>query len=284
MPSPIAIRRKDAPFTPPADFWSDFVERFWERGATTLRYQAEQPLMTEAEALAIFLGLAERFRAGGEADIDLYVENGLLKSDIGRLLPAAADRDIAAYQARVTDQLGGRRFSLVTNSVRRESREHLKRVKAFTRGLIKLIGQDAGWLGADIFLSNTLKTAFGVHRDSASNFSYIVSGRKRMLVWPCEVFACRRDLRCAGPKKNVFLDDVNCEPYRDQAIVLEGGAGDMLYWPASYWHVAESTGKPSLVFNVPIYLNSAVNRMAAEYYLRKLSVVSSQLASPRTDH
>lgn len=271
MPSVAVTRHSELPFAPPADFWSAFVERFWEREATTLAYPAGQPLMTEGEALAIFRTLGERFRAGGEADIDLYVENGLLKSDVGRNLPAAGDRDIAGYQARVTEQLGGRRFSLVTNSVRKESREHFRRVKAFTRGLFELVGTSAGRLGADIFLSNTLKTAFGVHRDSASNLSYIVGGRKRMLVWPYEVFASRRDQRCAGPKKNVFIDDLNYEPYRAQAIVLEGGAGEMLYWPASYWHVAESTGQPSLVFNVPIYLESAVNRMAAEYYQRKLA-------------
>jgi hypothetical protein len=271
MPSPAAAKRSEVAFVPSAEFWPEFVERFWEREATTFRYPADEPLMSEAEALAIFLELAERFRCGGDADLDLYVENGLLKSDVGRNLPAAGDRDLAGYQARVTEQLGGRRFSLVTNSVRKESREHFRRVKAFTRGLLALVGKEAGWLGADIFLSNTTKTAFGVHRDSASNFSYIVSGRKRMLVWPYEVFAGRRDQRCAGPKKNVFIDDLNYEAYRDRAIVLEGGAGEMLYWPASYWHVAESTGQPSLVFNVPIYLESAVNRMAAEYYQRKLA-------------
>ena len=262
---------KLAAFTPPHDFWPQFIEQFWERRPTTLRYPADSPLMTEGEALVVFKDLAAQFRAGQDADIDLYVENGLLKAGLGRLLPAAADRDLSAYQARVTDQLGGRRFSLVTNSVRSQSREHFRRVKAFTRGLFALIGKEAGWLGADIFLSNTLQTAFGVHRDSASNLSYIVSGRKRMLVWPQEVFAGRRDLRCAGPKKNVFLDDLDYEAYRERAIVLEGGAGEMLYWPASYWHVAESTGQPSLVFNVPVYLNSAVNRMAAEYYQRRLA-------------
>jgi len=273
MPTLGVSRLSKDSFAPPAEFWPRFIERFWEREATTLLYPAEQPLMSDAEALAIYRGLGERFRAGGDADIDLYVENGLLKSDVGRNLPAAGDRDIAGYQARVTEQLGGRRFSLVTNSVRKESREHFRRVKAFTRGLFELIGKDAGWLGADIFLSNTLKTAFGVHRDSASNFSYIVSGRKRMLVWPYEVFAGRRDQRCAGPKRNVFIDDLNYDAYRSQATVLEGGAGEMLYWPASYWHVSESTGQPSLVFNVPIYLESAVNRMAAEYYQRKLAAL-----------
>jgi hypothetical protein len=274
-------RSQDAACAPPARFWARFVEKFWEREPTTFHYPAQQPLMTEAEALAIFLGLAERFRSGGEADIDLYVENGLLKSNVGRHLPAAADRDLAGYQARVSDQLDGRRFSLVTNSVRKESRQHFRRVKAFTRGLFELAGKDCGWLGADIFLSNTLQTAFGVHRDSASNFSYIVSGRKRMLVWPCEVFADRRDLRCAGPKKNVFLDDINYEPYRRRAIVLEGGPGEMLYWPASHWHVAESTAQPSLVFNVPIYLHAAVNRMAAEYYQRKLAMGQTFLSAEK---
>ncbi len=266
-----AARRNFAAFTPAAEFWQQFVERFWEREPTTLPNPAKGPLMTPAEALTIFQRLGERFRTGLEADVDLYVESGLLKAGIGRLLPAAADRDLEAYQARVTDQLGGRRFSLVTNSVRSESREHFHRVKAFTRGLFELIGKDAGWLGADIFLSNTLQTAFGVHRDSASNLSYIVSGRKRMLVWPLEVFADRRDVRCAGPKKNVFLDDLDYEACRGRATVLEGGPGEMLYWPASFWHVAESTGQPSLVFNVPVYLNSAVYRMAAEYFKRKLA-------------
>jgi 50S ribosomal protein L16 3-hydroxylase len=258
-------------YSPPPRFWQDFVEQYWERSPTTFRYPAAELLITADEALAIFRGLADRFRSGEQADIDLYVENALLKSDIGRHLPAASDRDLAAYQARVTDQLGGRRFSLVTNSVKGQSREHWRRVKAFTRGLLAIVGRDIGYLGADIFLSNTRQTAFGIHRDSASNFSYIVSGRKRMLVWPYEAFADRADQRSAGPMKNVFVDDINYEPFRAKATILEGGAGEMLYWPASNWHVAESTGEPSLVFNIPIYLHSALYRIAAEYYQRKLA-------------
>jgi hypothetical protein len=258
-------------YSPPPAFWKRFVEQFWERSPTTFRYPAAEPLLTEDEALAIFRGLSDRFRCGQAADIDLYVENALLKSDIGRHLPAEGDRDLSAYQARVTDQLDGRRFSLVTNSVKDQSREHWRRTKAFTRGLLTIVGRNIGYLGADIFLSNTRHTAFGIHRDSASNFSYIVSGTKRMLVWPYEVFAGRTDQRSAGPMKNVFLDDLNYESSRAQATVLEGAAGEMLYWPASYWHVAESTGQPSLVFNVPLYLHSALYRLAAEYYQRKLA-------------
>src|SRR5438874_12811295 len=119
-------------YSPPPRFWQDFASQYWERSPTSFRYPATEPLMTEDEALAIFRGLGDRFRSGEQADIDLYVENALLKSDIGRHLPADADRNLTAYQARVTDQLGGRRFSLVTNRGKGQSREHGSRVTDFT--------------------------------------------------------------------------------------------------------------------------------------------------------
>lgn len=258
-------------YAPPESFWQDFLSKYWEQQPTTLSYPARRPLMTEEEALALFRQLGDRFRAGEQVDADFYIENAYLRSGVGRLLPDATDRDLPGYRARVTAQLGGQRFSLVTNSVRRESREHSRRVHAFTRGLRRRIGEQAGSIGADIFLSSSLRTPFGVHRDAASNFSYIISGQKRMLVWPHEVFAERVDQHGPGPLNNVFLDEVDLDSYRDRAIVLEGRAGDVLYWPSSYWHIAESTGEPSLVLNVPVYLYTALYRMASEYYQRKLA-------------
>ncbi len=259
--------------TPSESFWKGFVDSFWEKQPTTFSYPAAQPLMTEAEALRIYLALAVKLRRGQGADIAFYIESGMLSTDIGQYLPIAADRSLEEYRQRVLKRTAGRPFALITNAVRAESPAHRQRLRAFTRGLLALVGKNVGRVGADIFLSNTPKTAFGVHRDSASNFSYIVSGKKRMLVWPREVFANRADQRCDGPNSNIFLDGIDYDAYRDRATVLEGSAGEMLYWPSSYWHVAESSAEPSLVFNVPIYLHAAMYRMAIEYYQRKLNLL-----------
>jgi len=264
-------QRALSPYSPPREFWQEFYDKHWEKSEAAFRCPISQPLMTPEEGLAIYQGLSAKFRSGQTPDLDIYVESGLVRSGIADLLPSDEDTTLDAYLARATRKAGGQGITLVTNNVRSQSTEHFRRSREFARGLVELIGAGSAHVGADLIVSTVQRTAFGVHRDSASNFSYVVSGRKRMLVWPQEALAQRTDLRCDGPMKNVFIDQLDYSSFRDQAIVLEGTAGDMLYWPASYWHVGESTGEPSMIFSIPFYLQSATYRMAIEYYQRKLA-------------
>jgi hypothetical protein len=108
------------------------------------------------------------------------------------------------------------------------------------RAIYRRRGMAPGGAHSEIFLGNYRRSFLHVHKDSLETLTFVVRGRKRFLVWPYEVFADRPEVFEGGETAQINLDaDLDYAPYRDRAIVLEGGPGDVLFWPASYWHVAE---------------------------------------------
>jgi hypothetical protein len=90
-----------------------------------------------------------------------------------------------------------------------------------------------------LFLGDYETTPFRVHKDRANIFSFVLQGRKRMRVWPFEVF---EQLGLPAGGANPVVDLADYSAFLDRSEVIEGGPGDILYWPASHWHIAESTG------------------------------------------
>jgi len=41
--------------------------------------------------------------------------------------------------------------------------------------------------------------------------------------------------------------------FLDGATTLEGTAGDLIYWPSSYWHIGEPVGGFSITLNVGMF-------------------------------
>jgi hypothetical protein len=87
-----------------------------------------------------------------------------------------------------------------------------------------------------------------VHKDDLHIFYFVVEGKKTLSLWPFEMLSGREEV----PKDADFIHRDGAIHLRDkadearllsQAITLEGRSGDLMYWPASYWHRAEpSTG------------------------------------------
>ena len=77
-----------------------------------------------------------------------------------------------------------------------------------------------------------------------STITFVLAGRKRLLVWPPGFFAEGRN------------NTLDYERYRDEAVILEGRARrSALSAPPNYWHVADSEGGLALTL-VLGYLNS----------------------------
>jgi hypothetical protein len=67
----------------------------------------------------------------------------------------------------------------------------------------------------------------------------VIRGKKRMLAWPFEYFLGR--VKGVTPADRYFNKRLAIDhtPYRKDAVVLDAEAGDVIYWPSHYWHVAE---------------------------------------------
>lgn len=204
-----------------------------------------------------------------------------------RCLPRASDRSFDGYAERAARELSrSGEFCLVVNKVCELSPLLWERARRFLAPLFARVGFAPGPTNTQLFLSNCRYTPFGVHKDFASVFSTVVRGPKRMLVWPYEALAPHVgdpdvDLRYEGHE----LDGLDPEDARASATLLHGETGDLLYWPASYWHVspADERGPLSLTFNVSVASTQPrhVFNALTEHLMRRGVVRPPAVPTPR---
>jgi len=92
----------------------------------------------------------------------------------------------------------------------------------------------------DLFYGRYSSNFTGLHKDTQEIFAFVVRGQKRMLAWPFDYFLSRSDEVSAGDRYFNKRLEIDHRKYRQDAIVLDAEAGDLIYWPSDYWHVAES--------------------------------------------
>lgn len=251
-------------------FWSEFVGRYWGRRPVVIRSPFPELIVDRAAAFSALTSACDEFRACSDVPrIRLAVDGGFLLVDMDERLPLAADGSFAGYAERLRPWLSGRSLLMTLNEYHRYDLVFWKRIRTWLRGLFGRVGLPSGFFLTNLWFGIYDRTPFGIHTDHAETFAYLVFGAKRMLVWPLDVFAARRAYRTPGGD---HLGTARYEPFLDQAILLEGRPGDLLYWPESYWHVGVSDGaSPTLTCNWA-YTNKELPRGAAtELVARELA-------------
>jgi hypothetical protein len=145
------------------------------------------------------------------------------------LLPRGEDGSLSGYAQRLR-RAGHECFAVLLNESQSVLPKLWFRAREFLRGLYEESGFPAGGADANIFAGNYRRTPFGVHTDEQDVFTCIVEGRKKFLIWPRDEL----DGVMAGRDPHDYAD------LRARGTRLEGAVGDLLYWPNTYWHVAES--------------------------------------------
>ena len=221
------------------DFWCHFAEQHWERAPLVLRRPLSEPLATPEQLFAIIVDASERYRQEGRVSgipsersgrIRLNVDNAVLLTDVERHLPLSSDGSLAGYTERMHHQFDGRPFELIVHQLQAYDAGLWRRLGRFIHGLYRHIGLPADKTEAVLFLRNHAATSFGIHQDDASVFMFVLQGKKRLLAWPDETFR---------GKEGRFAS-LDYARHRDTAMVLEGEAGDVIYWPSQLWHVGEA--------------------------------------------
>lgn len=225
--------------------WAASLGRRWGRRAGIVRGGGECLQVTSDDIFAALVRGSEQFRRGdGEVPFRFYVEQALQQADVRAWLPTARDASIARYVARVTRQLGGLRFCLVLNHFQVFDAALWLRLRELLSGLRDRVGVAPGSIDAAAFVGTYRCTPFGVHRDLADSLAVVIAGRKRFRFWPATRFAAD------GPMEN----SARYARVRTSATTLLASAGDLVYWPSSIWHVAESTRPYSVSLSIPVLL------------------------------
>jgi 50S ribosomal protein L16 3-hydroxylase len=166
-----------------------------------------------------------------------FVDGALLMSADDRLLPTRADGSLAGHLARVQRETGAEDVLLITYSYQLYDALGWLRLRRIMHPLFSRIGCPTGRADLDVFVGRYDRTPTGVHRDAATNFSFLVEGRKTMLFWePSALHASAG----STPEASSDLVRVGWEwlPFADKATRIVATAGDVIHWPAGWWHIA----------------------------------------------
>jgi hypothetical protein len=173
-----------------------------------------------------------------------------LVADVEAFLPTASDASWDSYLRRLSDQTESPDWGLCLTDPQLSSAKIFRRLLTFLDSLYRNIGMPCGGCSPDLFMMNHKVSFFRLHKDAQDVFTFIISGWRRFLLWPFDIFSTVAGMEAHQSREPHRLVDVDHEAYRSQATVLEGTAGDLLYWPAEWWHVGESNGERAITLAV----------------------------------
>ena len=231
----------------PTGFWKSFAQDVWRRQPRVFKnVYAGRLFVTPQELFDIAAVQTESFArsAGTRSDFSSHISLGktMVINDSARLMPSAGDGSFEGWLARVRPEVGGQGVMYYMNSTQRRSPLLYQRYREFSDGMFAQIGLPSWKINTDMFVGDYPETSFGVHKDVTDNFHFIALGRKRMLLWPYESLLRYVQEGLDVTQLEFSLQLRGIKEIREQAIVLEGEPGDLLYWPGHFWHCAESTG------------------------------------------
>jgi len=231
-------------------FWDQFIRTLWHRKPAVLRSPFPRPIVSPAETFRAALAAVARLRVPTD-DVVLFVgqHRMILHDEIRRCLPRSTDSSFSRYLSRLHAFQPGRQIALSVNNFQRDlSWEVFGRIREFLENLYRAVGIPALRAEIGLFAGNYLRTGAGVHRDSADVFCFAVEGCKRVRVWPAHAFAAASPV--TGPRSYSHL--------LRRSTLLEGLPGDILYWPSSYWHIAESDGRPGISLSLALHYRGSL--------------------------
>jgi hypothetical protein len=231
----------DDVFTLPSRFWSSFAKRFWGRRPTLIPRPFLDPIVSPHDVLRAFRAAGQRLPP---EDFALRIDGR--RPPASRLtswLPRPSDGSVRRYLARLGPRRDGGRLSGFARDFQVDlGWEPWDRFRSFLTPVYAACGAPTDRAEIALFLGDYAATPGGLHADAANVLCFVVEGRKRFRLWP------PRALRHLSPTRKV----ADYGSMIGRSICLEAGAGDIVYWPPSYWHVAEPRG-PSASLSLALY-------------------------------
>lgn len=205
------------------------------REPTAIRVPDAELLVSSAELLETLRLAGESFRARtNRVDCSFALAGRVQQTELGGLFPRHMDTTLDDYCARL-EKSGLGQFTVTLLSCQLHNPTLWGRLRTFIAEVLTLECFDTNSrLDFDCFVGTYDRTPTGIHRDSATNVSYVVDGHKTMLFWPISTFEAFPQ----GATGHISTDRADYETFEDSAIRVDADAGDMICWPRSYWHIA----------------------------------------------
>ncbi|RMB12359.1 hypothetical protein [Eilatimonas milleporae] len=171
-------------------------------------------------------------RCGG-AGVNLWLD-GVPADILPAYLPDGQDADLGGYLDRVDRLLRPREFTILLADPHLYSDRLWGAARTLARGVAAEVGLPSGGFDTCAFLGRYSKTPFGIHRGQMSVLTVPILGRKAFWLWPHQY----------GLDHPEMQDSMDVAPYRGDALYRAADPGELLYWPADFWHIAETDDAP----------------------------------------
>jgi hypothetical protein len=219
------------------EFWIVLRDSAWRRRPVVFRNLYDVSFGNSADVLA---GLRS-MRGNIGAAIRLYLDRKLERNP-GWAGCSESDTSLEGLCTRLTAHTGCQELCYAVDDMQACGGAMWYKSLRFLKAMHETVGFPAGEASLNLFMGRYLRTPFGFHKDREDVVTCVVEGRKRFLAWPFEVMCDYRAIRESALRRECNLPDFDYSALRAAAFVLEGGPGDVFYWPWDYWHVAESDG------------------------------------------
>ncbi|ATB40757.1 cupin [Cystobacter fuscus] len=214
--------------------WDTFVRRYWNKRPVLYKGTSASPFeladVFDAAAGATRSYSKQSYSTDSRSNLQFTIDREQ-QLFLEPWLPRASDGALEAYEARVLERLGSRKYALIIASLYSSGFGLWSKERAFFSELWRRVGMPLSGAITTLFHGNYEHSPVGVHLDRFTTFLFALKGRKRMRFWPKKPWSA---------PVSTILDYV---PYLKESFVAEVEPGDILYWPSSYYHVGESAGE-----------------------------------------
>ncbi len=229
-------------------FWIHFAKKIWEQKPLLLK-NVKAPILkiSEDEIFQLLLAYSDRCRKLKDSQGFKFFIDGLQATpqDVLQILPLKKDKNLTGYHKRTAALF--KDYCLVCDELLKVSAESQSLLTDFTDQLFRHVGWPNQFSEMGLYLGNYRQTPFGVHVDQCGVFSFPVVGTKKFRIW-----------KPSFAERNPKLDRaLKYDQFKKSSTVLTANSGDMVYWPSSAWHIAESDGSFSATWSLGVWVNKS---------------------------
>jgi hypothetical protein len=229
---------------------SHLTEQGWQQRPLVIKKAFPADFLTEQDTFDAWRTFTKGLPPARWGNLARLYQGSELITSVEPFLPTASDTSWDSYLKRLSDQTGFPDWGLCLTDPQLSNTKIFRRLLIFLDSLYGYIGMPCGGCSPDLFMMNHKASFFRLHKDAQDVFTFVISGWRRFLLWPFETFSTIAGMEAHESRKPHLLTEVDHEVYRSQATVVEGTAGDLLYWPAEWWHVGESNGERAVTLGV----------------------------------
>ncbi|WP_319775332.1 hypothetical protein [Breoghania sp.] len=236
--------------------WENFYYGNWEKTPIVLRGCFPDPTEAAEEILNSLKNANKAWRMGEATNFGIWINGNRPEYEYGRFFVDQKDTSVRDYVDRILAQSGVDEFCFTHFNLQQYDLPLWRRARDFLSGLLSLSGLPSDEIDLDVFTGRYAQTPGGIHTDAAGTFMCVLEGTKRMYVWPADYFN-DKEVSVSGEGAVRTIIDTDYRLFLDDATVLIGSPGDILYWPSTSWHISipEEADAYTLVLNIGMFFS-----------------------------